>query len=1160
MATVVVPPETKGGLKSLWNTATSTTSSTSTNPISRSAAVVTTHSGGYSHTRWNSQAGIEPISYQQKQTVMGVQADQDDVMIQSRNGSTSPSRIRPIRAVMPSLRETGVFGLSCQENNEEEEKEEECTRITRKDNEVIGNEKIGNRRDDPQKDIPTMKCLSKNDLNFVSVKSRLKQWNNVVMMEPPPQVKVSNKPEGVSAHPNVHFHGGSGILRKGGGKIMSTKIKTASLAVPVSTETKLGVQRPKHPSILTKATSLVMQNVEKEIREEKEKEKQPIPSEQSYQQQPLQQQQLQKQQKHLDSLEVPGRGTKNPTKSFIKERALVFGATVGCSAQSKGDCEDQSDHCNNGAITIQNDRLTKQEYPNSGTNFRNLNGDGKRISSHNHVDNCDKDEKLDGCHHHNDKNVTNLHGKWKTSSDDCQKKDNIDNFIPKANDCHGLETSVATVGVRDIRSLFESLPEKGLSTTNLPLKRTSNSNVRSRTDAAHTTFNRDESTSKKQWNLTRNECVKSNRENEIVVMETKNEPKTSILRGDQPKNALHHKNVEPCTVGAAQPSSLEEALISVPEPKVYDNAVMNVPSTSVSKIGNLPSVEDIDEVENFTNTRDISASSGFNMLRSKFESISNSQGTTLSSQNDSIGRNKASDLSNPGAKRIHHKLSRGIKDTHVLKTNKKNAPLHPTVKESIQIGYANRSAFENIRNRFNGEINSSKSPDHNRPDNSLVQFVNNQRILKQSSIIRDSSIQSLPQSQLFCDQKRRSACEVHRKSAFNVYNASIVKSSTPKDRGSDAMPKNDDSNLSPPNDIPWKHIEPNDIPWTDRELLEERERSFSRQKVDMSFSYGAEYLDYSYEDDDCDGVTLCPTASDVSSLSVPSCLRSVDASSETSYASRTSDEDTGAMESMSEKQSTTLGPSEASSSQTSEAAAPLIHSTLGAMSMRFASSSDTTGTFSYNGAQFNALLGALPPPIDGEESDDNSDDLVFQQKNKKCYNYENNKQFEDELKLQSGPEWKNDFFAVDSVKSLPTADSADVSDWVPFPTDSSGKDSLCQTTIKRQVDNLKETKVFLSVERLARNSSKYFSVKPSSYPTQEARLTSPFVSQSSVHAPLPRRVESIQSDTENRVPKVSNDIRSTTEPKLGTGAYRRFDIHRVRAFQQARRNKSFAPT
>lgn len=1184
---VTVVPSVKRGVGNIWNhtpngassnAAVASKSSWNTGVVSKS-----NNSTQHLQTQWNSHAsGIGPISSLQKQNVVVEgETDQQDnynddndnmLMIQSRNGSTSPSRIRPVRAIMPSVREADGLGLSYTE--EEEGEEEVCHSIIlhSKDGKVSGiihsyeNQDCRFDCSEPQDTMPILKCPIDDrdkDLNFVSVKSRLKQWNHVKTTESP-KGRISIKSENanvcssnVLASPSTSCSS-NGKLKTSGGCV---KLKSASKSVPVCTvaETKSGVKPQKQSSTVTgtmiRTTSLIGQNyVERDTREKQQKEKSKEPAIQSQPQpQPLQKWQKQQQQKdgRLDSLKLPSSAGAS-TKTSIKQRALIFGGTVGYLARSRSNCEGRLGDCNLGDVSVQDDRA-KQEYPTFSDNVQNPKSNN---TNHNCNDNCadqrsKESRRQDDIHDHHDKNITNIEEKGKASSDDHQNRDSIQKCITKATD--GARTEIGAIaagGVKDIRSLFEAPPGKKSTATNHSLKRTSNSKA-CLTNGVMPTTSRKVEMSKKQGDAKRDIGVIKSMKNDMDVMETENEPQTLSSCDD------------PCQVGSTRLVSFGKRSITVSESKV--NLTINAPSIAVSENAKLPVSPDI-KGEKVTKARDISASRGFNMLRSKFESISNNQGTSDSSQHDSVMCRNSSRLSKTVVNHIDSNASQVKKHAAVLTTDEKNSITSrmetrvSLVNPPSKIGQANNSAFEKIRNRFNGEKNHSKSPEQYRPDNSLVQFVNSQRKLKQSLFTRDSSTLSQPQphSQLIHNQTRRTSYETHRNSAFNVYNASLLKTSTTKDRDDDTKHENHDVNLLPPNDIPWKQIEPNDIPWTDRELLEERERSFTTQKVDMSFSYGAEYLDYSYEDDDGDGVTLCPTASDVSTLSVPSCLRSVDASSETSYASRTSDEDTGAMESLSEKQSTTLGPSEASSSQTSEAAAPLIHSTLGAMSMRFASSSDTTGTFSYNGAQFNALLGALPPPIDGEESDDNSDDLVFQKINNKCYNYESNMNFEDELNFQSGPKWKNDFFAVDSVKSLPTVDSAEVADWVPFPTDSNGKDALLQTTTKTQVKKEKEKNSFQSsVQRLVKSGSKYVSMKSTSYPTQEARLTSPtHMTQSSDR---PSRVESAQSDTENRVPK-PNDIRPTTEAKLGTGAYRRFDVHRVRAFQQARRNKSSATT
>ena len=339
------------------------------------------------------------------------------------------------------------------------------------------------------------------------------------------------------------------------------------------------------------------------------------------------------------------------------------------------------------------------------------------------------------------------------------------------------------------------------------------------------------------------------------------------------------------------------------------------------------------------------------------------------------------------------------------------------------------------------------------------------------------------------------------------------------------------------NDITWRLTEPNDIPWTDRELLEERERSFVTQKAGVDMSYGAEYLDYSYEDDDCDGVTLSPSASDVSSLSTPSCLQSIDASSVASDSFQTSDEDTGAT---SEKQSTTLGPSEASSSQTSEAATPLILS----MSLRFgiATSSDTTGTTSFNGAHFSKLLETLPPPIDCEENDEDSEESSFKPSCKNDDYGTNSKQFEEHLNISHGPHWKNDFFAVDSVKSHPT--EKEVSGWAEFHAEYTGESHIGEADTDENIETPIQKPPVNSIQN---------KVAVSNYPTQQQRsindLTigrkSTSVSTSSSKSPQKDKAKPLSTDPQNEAP--------IPTLKRAGGAYRRFDLQRVKAFQRARR-------
>jgi len=131
----------------------------------------------------------------------------------------------------------------------------------------------------------------------------------------------------------------------------------------------------------------------------------------------------------------------------------------------------------------------------------------------------------------------------------------------------------------------------------------------------------------------------------------------------------------------------------------------------------------------------------------------------------------------------------------------------------------------------------------------------------------------------------------------------------------------------------------------------------------------------SYDDDECDGVTLSPISSVVSSLSIPSCLLDSEMSIDSNSSS---DEDTGAMESATEKQSSAKGPSEASSSQTSEAATPLIHSTLGTLNMKLGISSISDESSGFE-AYSKRLLDMFPSAIDESYNDELSQSLMLQQ-------------------------------------------------------------------------------------------------------------------------------------------------------------------------------------
>jgi len=233
---------------------------------------------------------------------------------------------------------------------------------------------------------------------------------------------------------------------------------------------------------------------------------------------------------------------------------------------------------------------------------------------------------------------------------------------------------------------------------------------------------------------------------------------------------------------------------------------------------------------------------------------------------------------------------------------------------------------------------------------------------------------------------------------------------------------------SPQNDIPWKEREENDIPWSSQDRYESWGGSLVDQKahIDMT-NNGNVASDPCYEDEDCDGVTLSPTISDVSSLSIPSGLHSIEPSDFDS-----SSEDTGAMESgtmesgtisgTDKQSSATKGASEASSSHTSEAATPLIHSTLRTMTMnmrRALATSYSDSTQSMDVAHITGLLGAIPPLAEDEE------DLLLQHSQQPSSLTANIDHCTDNDFV---PEWQADFFTNDSIRSI------DDDEWAPFPS------------------------------------------------------------------------------------------------------------------------------
>jgi hypothetical protein len=362
------------------------------------------------------------------------------------------------------------------------------------------------------------------------------------------------------------------------------------------------------------------------------------------------------------------------------------------------------------------------------------------------------------------------------------------------------------------------------------------------------------------------------------------------------------------------------------------------------------------------------------------------------------------------------------------------------------------------------------------------------------------------------------------------------------------------------NDIPWDSRTPNDIPWHDRELQDDKVDSYMHEismltdKRVIDMSYGIEYLDCSLDDDDGDGVTLSPNPSDVSSLSIPSCIQSLDAV--------TSDDDTGAIESINEKQSSVLGPSEASSSQMSESAKPLIYSALGTMGRKFPmkSSSDTSQSFS---VQYTGLLNALPPSIDNppqvNEREQNAENTIFFLESKDQKSREStavNNQFEDELRVHPGLEWKNDLFAIDSVKSHTSGDDIR---WTEFPDTNFDGFHGSNTTLSGE--NHSGSCGVVSRKTSADTGSKSSRSTPSPKPGHKKTISSeriktptlPVVRECNLESSAIKHRPSSSSDTEKGASMETS--KESTDGRVS--AYRRFNIQKVRAFQQFRRSKSY---
>jgi len=171
-------------------------------------------------------------------------------------------------------------------------------------------------------------------------------------------------------------------------------------------------------------------------------------------------------------------------------------------------------------------------------------------------------------------------------------------------------------------------------------------------------------------------------------------------------------------------------------------------------------------------------------------------------------------------------------------------------------------------------------------------------------------------------------------------------------------------------------------PGTPLPLNDDDECMHQHTACDVPLSTHGGYEDYYqtdiqnyYDDESCAGVTLSPRTSEVSSLSIPSCLQDCELSSELNSSS---DEDTRAMESATEKQSSAKGPSEASSSQSSEAATPLIHSTLCTLNMKLGLSSISDESSGFE-AYRKRLLDMFPSVTDDSYNDEVSQGLILQQ-------------------------------------------------------------------------------------------------------------------------------------------------------------------------------------
>ena len=390
---------------------------------------------------------------------------------------------------------------------------------------------------------------------------------------------------------------------------------------------------------------------------------------------------------------------------------------------------------------------------------------------------------------------------------------------------------------------------------------------------------------------------------------------------------------------------------------------------------------------------------------------------------------------------------------------------------------------------------------------------------------------------------------------------------------------------------------PNDIPWGDAESSIVTKNN--KVHIDMNEALVNASNDSYHDDDDCDGVTLSPTTSDVSSLSMPTCLHSIETSTEFESSCSSSDEDTGAMESGTDKLSSAKGASEASSSHTSEAATPLIHSALGSMKMtmgRLTGNSDST--LSMDIKQVSGLLGTIPHLY---EDSMNKEVLLLHHSQTAVVPGMNHKNLPSCEKDCCGdsdflPQWEAEFSINNSDDS-----SSQSQQWEPFIA--SDNDPFVSSFIQKAAAKDDYSGSSIAISTSADSSSIFSSASSRVYGLQQAiklKRNSPkgskdsaknfqvltnkiarnhgsnemkrsllsgsmdddfscddisYDAQSSQIRMIPLKSDS--KDFENRAPVVHRTESFKTKTNLKSGrTHRRFDFNKVRAYQLARR-KSF---